>query len=83
MTAAEKEAKKAKDAAAKEEKAAKEARENPTVDENGEHIMTVAEARPRLPSFRIPSSQERLPLRRKSELNKNRWPMSQLLQQSQ
>jgi len=45
MTAAEKEAKKAKDAAAKEEKAAKEARENPTVDENGEHIMTVAEAK--------------------------------------
>ena len=27
------------------EKAAKEARENPTVDENGEHIQTVAEAK--------------------------------------
>ena len=45
MTAAEKEVKKAKDAAAKEEKIAKDARENPTVDENGEHIMTVAEAK--------------------------------------
>lgn len=29
----------------KAEKAAKEARENPTVDENGEHIQTVAEAK--------------------------------------
>lgn len=27
------------------EKAEKEARENPTVDENGEHIMTVEEAK--------------------------------------
>lgn len=45
MTAAEKEAKKAKDEQAKVDKAEKDARENPTVDENGEHIMTVAEAR--------------------------------------
>jgi hypothetical protein len=45
MTAAEKEAKKAKDEEAKEQKAAKDARENPTVDADGEHIMTVAEAR--------------------------------------
>jgi len=28
-----------------EEKAAKEKLENPTVDENGEHIQTVAEAK--------------------------------------
>lgn len=28
-----------------EEKAEKERRENPTVDENGEHIQTVAEAK--------------------------------------
>lgn len=45
MTPAEKAVKKAKDEKAKEEKAAKDARENPTVDENGEHIMTVAEAK--------------------------------------
>jgi hypothetical protein len=45
MTASEKAAKKAKDAKEKAEKAEKEARENPTVDENGEHIMTVAEAK--------------------------------------
>lgn len=45
MTSAEKAAKKAKDAKEKADKADKEARENPTVDENGEHIMTVAEAR--------------------------------------
>lgn len=45
MTAAEREVKKAKDEQAKEDKAAKDARENPTVDENGEHLMTVAEAR--------------------------------------
>ena len=45
MTAAEKKAKKEKDAKEKAEKAAKEARENPTVDENGEHIMTVEEAK--------------------------------------
>lgn len=45
MTSAEKAAKKAKDAKEKADKAEKEARENPTVDENGEHIMTVAEAR--------------------------------------
>lgn len=37
--------KKLKDAKAKREKAAKEARENPTVDANGEHIQTVAEAK--------------------------------------
>ena len=29
----------------KADKAAKDARENPTVDEKGEHIMTVAEAK--------------------------------------
>jgi len=45
MTAAEKQQKLAKDAADKKAKAEKEARENPTVDENGEHIQTVAEAR--------------------------------------
>jgi DNA-directed RNA polymerase subunit M/transcription elongation factor TFIIS len=45
MTPAEKAAKKAKDEKEKKEKAEKEARENPTVDENGEHIMTVAEAK--------------------------------------
>lgn len=45
MTPAEKAAKKAKDEKEKQEKAEKEARENPTVDENGEHIMTVAEAK--------------------------------------
>ena len=45
MTASEKEAKRAKDEAEKQAKADKEARENPTVDENGEHIMTVAEAK--------------------------------------
>jgi len=45
MTPAEKAAKKAKDAAEKKRLADKEALENPTVDENGEHIQTVAEAR--------------------------------------
>jgi hypothetical protein len=45
MTAAEKEVKLAKDEAAKQAKADKDARENPTVDADGEHIMTVAEAR--------------------------------------
>lgn len=38
MSQAEKKLKKLKDAKAKREKAAKEARENPTVDANGEHI---------------------------------------------
>ena len=38
MTAAEKTKKKAKDAAEKKAKKEKEERENPTVDENGEHI---------------------------------------------
>jgi hypothetical protein len=38
MTAAEKQAKLKKDAEEKKKKAEKEARENPTVDENGEHI---------------------------------------------
>ena len=38
MSAAERKAKVAKDAAAKKEKDEKEARENPTVDETGEHI---------------------------------------------
>jgi len=45
MTKAERAAKLAKDAQAKKDKADKEARENPTVDENGEHIQTVAEAK--------------------------------------
>ena len=45
MTPAEKAAKQAKDAAEKKRLAEKEARENPTVDENGEHIQTVAEAK--------------------------------------
>ena len=45
MTPTEKAAKKARDAAEKQRLAEKEARENPTVDENGEHIQTVAEAR--------------------------------------
>lgn len=45
MTPAEREAKKEKDAKLAQEKKEKEERENPTVDENGEHIMTVAEAR--------------------------------------
>ena len=45
MTEAEKAAKRAKDEEEKQAKAEKEARENPTVDENGEHIMTVAEAK--------------------------------------
>lgn len=35
----------AKDAAEKKRKADKEALENPTVDANGEHIQTVAEAK--------------------------------------
>ena len=38
MSPAEKAAKKARDEAEKKAKADKEARENPTVDENGEHI---------------------------------------------
>lgn len=39
-------AKKAKEAAAEKQRLAeKEARENPTVDENGEHIQTVEEAK--------------------------------------
>jgi len=38
MTLAEKKAKKIKDAVALKAKKDKEARENPTVDENGEHI---------------------------------------------
>jgi|TARA_B110000238_G_C15777054_1_gene290118 hypothetical protein len=38
MSAAEKTKKKAKDAAEKKAKKEKEERENPTVDENGEHI---------------------------------------------
>jgi hypothetical protein len=45
MTSAEKAVKKAKDAKEKQDKAEKDARENPTVDANGEHIMTVAEAK--------------------------------------
>lgn len=45
MNAAEKKVYLAKKAKEKQEKAAKEARENPTVDENGEHIQTVAEAK--------------------------------------
>lgn len=45
MTPAERQAKLAKDEAEKKAKAEKEARENPTVDENGEHIQTVAEAK--------------------------------------
>lgn len=45
MNAVEKKAYLAKKQKEKAEKAAKEARENPTVDENGEHIQTVAEAK--------------------------------------
>ena len=45
MNAAEKKVYLQKKAQEKAEKAAKEARENPTVDENGEHIQTVAEAK--------------------------------------
>lgn len=45
MTPAEKQVYLKKKATEKAEKAAKEARENPTVDENGEHIQTVAEAK--------------------------------------
>lgn len=45
MSAAEKKAHFAKLAQEKREKEEKEAKENPTVDENGEHIMTVAEAK--------------------------------------
>jgi hypothetical protein len=45
MNAAEKKVYLSKKAREKQEKAAKEARENPTVDENGEHIQTVAEAK--------------------------------------
>lgn len=45
MSAAEKQAKLAKIAAEKKAKLEKEQRENPTVDANGEHIQTVAEAK--------------------------------------
>lgn len=45
MNASERAAKKAKDAAEIQAKKEKEERENPTVDENGEHIQTVAEAK--------------------------------------
>jgi hypothetical protein len=45
MTASEKAVKQAKDAAEKKRLAEKEALENPTVDANGEHIQTVAEAK--------------------------------------
>lgn len=45
MNAAERAAKMKRDEAEKQRLAEKEARENPTVDENGEHIQTVAEAR--------------------------------------
>jgi hypothetical protein len=45
MNASEKAAKKAKDAQALVDKKAKDERENPTVDADGEHIMTVAEAK--------------------------------------
>jgi len=45
MNAAEKQAKLAKIAAEKKAKLEKEKRENPTVDEHGEHIQTVAEAK--------------------------------------
>ena len=45
MTAAEKQAKLAKIAAEKKAKLEKEKLENPTVDANGEHIQTVAEAK--------------------------------------
>jgi len=45
MSQVERQAKLKKDADEKKRKAEKEALENPTVDENGEHIQTVAEAR--------------------------------------
>lgn len=45
MTPAEKAKKKADDEAKKKAAKEKEERENPTVDENGEHIMTVAESK--------------------------------------
>lgn len=45
MTPAERQRKLAQQAKEKQEKIEKEKRENPTVDENGEHIQTVAEAR--------------------------------------
>lgn len=45
MNAAEKQAKLTKIAAEKKAKLEKEKRENPTVDANGEHIQTVAEAK--------------------------------------
>lgn len=45
MTGAERQAKLAKDEAEKKRLKEKEERENPTVDENGEHIQTVAEAK--------------------------------------
>jgi hypothetical protein len=45
MTAAEKAKKKAADAAEKKRLKEKDALENPTVDADGEHIMTVAEAK--------------------------------------
>lgn len=45
MNAVEKKAYLQKKAQEKAEKKAKEERENPTVDANGEHIQTVAEAK--------------------------------------
>jgi hypothetical protein len=45
MNAVEKKVYLAKKQKEKADKAAKDARENPTVDEKGEHIMTVAEAK--------------------------------------
>jgi len=45
MNASERAAKKVKDAKAAEDKKAKDLRENPTVDADGEKIMTVAEAK--------------------------------------
>jgi len=45
MTAKERAAKKEKDAELAQAKKEKDERENPTVDADGEHIMTVAEAK--------------------------------------
>jgi hypothetical protein len=45
MNAKERAAKKEKDIQLAQAKKEKEERENPTVDENGEHLMTVAEAK--------------------------------------
>jgi hypothetical protein len=45
MTATEKAAKKKKDALEKQRLKEKDELENPTVDANGEHIQTVAEAK--------------------------------------